>query len=165
MKDKICESCGQRIREMRKESLTKMKLKMLRAAADHVIATGKNDFMTRDFTSDEEYKLYSNFQHLRYHGLIAHVKVNGKKVRKHWLITRNGWAFLRGDIQLPKYIMVRNDSTQSRSDRLVSLGDVWYGADYIQTTFEYFDHETGKPIGWRPTNPKAAENIAQATLL
>lgn len=156
MSAKVCESCGQRIQQTRKESLSKMKLSMLRAAADHVIRTGKNDFMTRDFTSDEEYKLYSNFQHLRYHGLIAHVRLNGQKVRKHWLITRNGWAFLRGDIQLPKYILVRNDKTQSRSDVLVSLGDVWHGADYIQTTFEYFDHETGEPIGFRPRAPQTS---------
>jgi hypothetical protein len=158
---KQCPSCGQRIQETRKESLSKMKLKMLRAAADHVIATGRNDFMVRDISDPDEYKLYSNFHHLRFHGVIAKVKKDGHIVPRHWLVTRNGWRFLRGEIQLPKYVMVRLNGIESRADTMVSLGDVWYGTDYIQTNFEYFDHETGERIGWRP---RATQSSPQAAL-
>ncbi len=154
--DKKCESCGQRIQQTRKETLSKMKLTMLRSAADQVIRTGKNDFMVRDISDPEEFKLYSNFHHLRFHGIIAKVKKDGKVVPRHWLVTRNGWAFLRGDIQLPKYVMVRNNGIESRADVMVTLGDVWHGADFLQTTFEYFDHETGEPIGYRPVLSKSS---------
>lgn len=152
-----CEHCGQRIRLQRKEMLNKAKVSMLKRAAQHVMTTMTNDFMTRDFTDDIEYKLYSNFQHLRYHGLIAHVKVNGKKVGKHWLITRNGWAFLRGEIDLPRYVLVKDDHTQSRADERVYLKDLLHGDPYIQTTFEYFD-DAGKPVGVFPRNPAPADN-------
>lgn len=155
-----CNHCGQRIRLQRKEMLNKAKVMMLKRAAEHVLSTMTNDFMTRDFTTDEEYKLYSNFQHLRYHGLIAHVKVNGQKLRKHWLITKNGWAFLRGDIDLPKYVLVKDDHTQSRADQRVYLKDLWYGEPYIQTSFEYFDDD-GKPVGIRPKYPVTDNRQAQ----
>lgn len=157
---KYCGSCGQRIQETRKETLSKMKLKMLRSAADRVIATGVNDFMVKDISQPEEYKLYSNFHHLRFHGIIAKVKKDGRVVPRHWLVTRNGWAFLRGEIELPKYVMVRNNAIQSRADQLVRLADVWFGADYLQTTFEYFDHETGKPIGWRPVTGRTTPQMS-----
>lgn len=156
----VCDSCGQRIQETRKETLSKMKLTMLRAAADHVIATGKNDFRVRDFSAPEDYKLYSNFHHLRFHGIIAKVKKDGQVVPRHWLVTRNGWAFLRGELELPKYVLVRNNAIESRADRLVSLGDVWHGADNLVTNFEYFDHETGEPIGWRPRFPQSSPQAA-----
>lgn len=152
-----CTHCGQRIRLQRKEMLNTAKVRMLKRAAEHVMSTMKNDFMTKDFTDDNEYKLYSNFQHLRYHGLIAHVKVNGQKVRKHWLITRNGWSFLRGDIDLPKYVLVKDDHTQSRSDKKVYLKDLLHGEPYVQTSFEYFDDD-GNPVGIRPHYPQTNDN-------
>jgi hypothetical protein len=152
-----CTHCGQRIRLQRKEMLNTAKVRMLKRAAEHVMSTMKNDFMTKDFTDDNEYKLYSNFQHLRYHGLIAHVKVNGQKVRKHWLITKNGWAFLRGDIDLPKYVLVKDDHTQSRADKKVYLKDLLHGEPYVQTSFEYFDDD-GNPVGIRPHYPQTNDN-------
>lgn len=152
-----CDHCGQRIRLQRKEMLNTAKVRMLKRAAEHVMSTMKNDFMTKDFTDDNEYKLYSNFQHLRYHGLIAHVKVNGQKVRKHWLITKNGWAFLRGDIDLPKYVLVKDDHTQSRADQRVYLKDLLHGEPYVQTSFEYFDDD-GNPVGIRPHYPQTNDN-------
>ncbi len=152
-----CTHCGQRIRLQRKEMLNTAKVRMLKRAAEHVMSTMKNDFMTKDFTSNDEYKLYSNFQHLRYHGLIAHVKVNGTKLRKHWLITKNGWAFLRGDVELPKYVLVKDDHTQSRSDKKVYLKDLLHGEPYVQTSFEYFDDD-GNPVGIRPQYPQTNDN-------
>lgn len=157
-----CDHCGQRIQMQRKEVLGKGKIRMLKAAASHVMATMQNDFMVRDISAPEEYKLYSNFHHLRFHGIVAKVKKDGKIVPRHWLVTRNGWAFLRGDIDLPAYVLVKDNEVKSRADKRVMLKDLLHGEDYIQTNFEYFD-DNGNPIGVRP-NYSPAEN-RQATLV
>lgn len=148
-----CDHCGQRIQMQRKEVLGKGKLRMLKAAASHVMSTMQNDFMVRDISAPEEYKLYSNFHHLRFHGIVAKVKKDGKVVPRHWLVTRNGWAFLRGEIDLPAYVLVKDNEVKSRADKRVTLKDLLHGEDYIQTSFEYFDDD-GNPIGVRPHYPQ-----------
>lgn len=135
---------------------------MLKAAASHVMATMQNDFMVRDISAPEEYKLYSNFHHLRFHGIVAKVKKDGKVVPRHWLVTRNGWAFLRGEIDLPAYVLVKDNEVKSRADKRVTLKDLLHGEDYIQTSFEYFDDD-GNPIGVRPHYP--ATDNKQARLI
>jgi hypothetical protein len=155
-----CNHCGQRIQLQRKEVLGKGKIRMLKAAAAHVMTTMQNDFMVRDISAPEEYKLYSNFHHLRFHGIVAKVKKDGKVVPRHWLVTRNGWAWLRGEIALPKYVMVKDNAIQSRSDQLIYLKDRLGGEDYIQTSFEYFDDD-GNPVGIRPHYPAPENNQAR----
>lgn len=145
---KRCESCGSVIKLTHKETLNKMKLKMLKIAARHVIETKVNDFSLKEL--DDNVSNYANWQKLRYHGLVHYVTKNGSRQRGRWLITRNGWAFLRGEISLPKYVLVKNNHIESRSDRLITVREVYYGAEEIQTTFEYFDDD-GKPVGFRPT--------------
>lgn len=155
-----CEHCGQRIQLQRKEVLGKGKIRMLKAAATHVMATMQNDFMVKDISAPEEYKLYSNFHHLRFHGIVAKVKKDGKVVPRHWLVTRNGWAFLRGELDLPAYVLVKNNEIQSRADKRVTLKDLLHGEDYVQTSFEYFDDD-GNPVGVRPHYPNINNNQAR----
>lgn len=161
-----CNHCGQRIPLARKELLNKQMIKMLKRAAGHVMTTMQNDFMVRDFTEPADFKQYNWFSHLRLHGLIFKQRTaDGKELRGRWGITRNGWAFLRGEKELPSFVLVLNNSIHSRSDMLVGFGHVWRGEDIMQTSFEYFD-EDGKPVGFRPT---AARNNnwsnRQATLI
>lgn len=145
-----CDHCGQRIPQARKEILNKQMLKMLKRSADHVKATMVNDFMVRDFTEPAEFKQYNWYSHLRLHGLIFKVRdAQGKEMRGRWGITRNGWAFLRGEHRQPAYVLVKNNSIVSRADELVGFDQVWRGEDTMQTSFEYFDKD-GKPVGIRP---------------
>lgn len=154
----VCDHCGQRIPLIRKEMLNKHKVQMLKRAAQHVKTTMQNDFMVRDFTKPEEFKRYNFFSHLRLHGLVFKQRTpEGKEIRGRWGITRNGWAFLRGDKQLPKYVMIRNNEIKSRSDELVGFAQVWRGEDTIQTSFEYFDDD-GNPVGIRPQYPASTNN-------
>lgn len=134
-------------RQTHKETLTKGKLEMLKQAANHVTATMQNDIPLSIFGA--QISKYNNFQKLRYHGLIHHVRKNGQIVRGRWLITRNGWAFLRGEIQLPKYVFVANNEITGRADQTISVRDVHYGSDVIETTFQYFD-KNNNPVGFRP---------------
>lgn len=153
-----CDHCGQRIPLIRKEKLDKSKVKMLKRAAAHVMETMQNDFMVRDFTEPADFKRYNFFSHLRLHGLIFKQRTaDGKEIRGRWGITKNGWAFLRGDKLLPEYVLVRNNAIEGRADLLVSFGEVWRGEDTIQTSFEYFDDD-GNPVGLRPTYPATNDN-------
>lgn len=150
-KPEICNHCGQPIKQAYKEKLTKHKLSMLQTAAKHIIETGVNDYDMRALMPG--YNNYNNFQKLRYHGLVHWVKDSkGNKVRGHWLITRNGWAFLRGDIELPKYVLVKNNAIQSRAPDTFHVTEVYRGSEVIETTFEYFD-DNGRPVGVRPVYP------------
>jgi len=138
---------GLAVKPIHKEVLNKKKVEMLKIAATHVIETMRNDFPLNELLGNTSF--YNNFQKLRYHGLVHHVTVNGTRKRGHWLITRNGWAFLRGELDLPAYVLVQGNRVFSRSDRRVFLKDVWAGSGNMATSFEYFD-EYGKPVGFRP---------------
>ena len=158
-KPEVCNHCGQRIPLVRKEMLNKHKIQMLKRAAFHVksqLQNGvedANNFMVRDFTEPEDFKRYNFFSHLRLHGLVFKQKdAAGNVLRGRWGITRNGWAFLRGQLQLPAYVLIKNNHIESRADLLLGFSDVWRGEDTMQTSFEYFDDD-GKPVGIRPQVP------------
>lgn len=154
MSTHLCSRCNQPhvVQDAHKEHLTKIKCEMLKKAANHVIETGVNNFKKSDVAGMRENSAYGNFQKLRYHGLAVQVRENGNKHRDRWLITRNGWAFLRGELKLPKFVMVKDNHAleNGRSDTLISLLDVLRGGEYLETTFEYFDEQTGAMIGRRP---------------
>jgi hypothetical protein len=161
MSDDICDKCGQRIQQAHKESMDKMKLLLLKAAAQHVIETGVNDFKKSDLNLQEiAQSAYGNFGKLRYHGLITPIRHNDQRVKGRWLITRNGWAFLRGDINIPKFVKVRNNTIIEHSPVRISVRDVYYGSMAIETRFEYFHHETGEMIGFRPAPNRPIEQPA-----
>lgn len=126
-----------------------MKLTMLRKAASHVIETMSNDFMVRDIAEPEQFKLFNNFQKLRYHGLVTPVlDSNKRRMKGRWLITRNGWDFLRGNRSLPDWVLVKENRITEKSEHLIAISEV--SRDFeIATHFEYFD-ENNNPVGLRP---------------
>lgn len=155
-----CEKCGQRVKQAHKETLNKKLLTGLQQASSMIITSGSNDVDLHAFIDD--YNIYNNFQKLRYFGLIHHVRdAQGRKVRGHWLITRNGWAFLRGELEVHKWVKVLDNEIRERSPELAGVRDVYRGSDIVVTTFEYFD-DNNNPVGFRPTIPAKPE---QASLL
>ncbi len=146
---KTCNHCGQKIKQAYKEMLSKHKLTMLQTVARQVVATGVNDFNLRNM--NDSTTNYINFQKLRYHGVVHHVRNADKSLKRgHWFITPLGWSFLRGERDLPKFVLVRENSIVDRSPELINVKDVYRGSEAIITTFEYFD-EYGKMVGVRPT--------------
>lgn len=132
-----------------KEILNKHKITLLKKAARQVVNSEKNEFnigIFRDNITD-----YNNLQKLRYHGLITHIKVNGVIQRGKWLITRNGFSFLKGETGLPKWVEIEENRIVAQSDNIVFIEDVYKGSEAVATTFEYFNNN--KAIGWRPTAP------------
>lgn len=144
-----CESCGQRLPEARKETLSKIKVEILMSAGELVAGTMVNRFKLKQVDACTEPSHYNNFQKLRYHGLIAKVKKDGQPVLNEWCITRNGFRFLRGKIDLPKYVLIKQNHVVERAKEMVNLTKVWQGAPYLETSFEYFDDD-GEPVGVRP---------------
>lgn len=152
MSNHICTGCGEVhvVHDAHKEVLNRMKLTMLKAAASHVMQTMRNDFKVRDICEPEQFKLFNNFAKLRYHGLVTPVRDYKKqRIKGRWLVTKNGWAFLRGELSLPKYVLVQNNQISSRADQLIGLKDIYYAEDYVETNFEYFN-EDGQAVGRRP---------------
>jgi len=140
-----CRHCGSKIQQSHKEILSKSKLDLLQMAAKHVIESGVKEFQKKDVGDfAENPSNYNNFQKLRYHGLIAQ-----SGLRSQWVITRNAWAFLRGDKELPKFVLVRNNHIVDRSPELISAKDVWKGSPEVITYFEYYDDD-GNYVGVRP---------------
>lgn len=147
----LCQGCGQRLPQARKETLSKIKAEILMGAGQLVAGTMVNRFKLKDVPGCTEPSHYNNFQKLRYHGLIAKLKIDGLPVKNEWVITRNGFRFLRGRIGLPNHVLIKNNHVVERSDVLVSLTDVWRGAPFLETTFEYFDDDNN-PVGLRPVD-------------
>jgi len=159
-KEHLCTACNEPhvAQEAHKESVDKRKLLMLRAAADWVIANGVNDFKKKDLDLLRlGQSAYGCFGALRYHALIAKVRdPNTKKpIKGRWLVTRQGWAFLRGELRISKYVLVRDNHVvpNSHSTKMLGIKDVYYGSDIITTHFEYFDDD-GKMVAVRPEYDK-----------
>lgn len=60
---------------------------------------------------------------LRYHGLIAKVKVAGQHKDSLWAITTWGWAFLRGEARSATVSVWRKE-IKERSEQLITINDI-----------------------------------------
>lgn len=157
-------------RPTRKENIDKLKVLMLKRAAQHVIDTKKPVFKKSELNLiDFGQSAYGRFGALRFHGLIAKMKDDdGKVIKGDWIITRLGWAFLRNDPQhgrIAKYVYMQDNHIRDDLERgpLVGIIDVFKGSDYLQTNFEYVDVH-GNFVGVRPSYPQN-KTSEQASLL
>lgn len=157
-------------RPSRKENIDKLKVLMLKRAAQHVIDTKKPVFRKSELNLiDFGQSAYGRFGALRFHGLIAKMKDDdGKVIKGEWIITRLGWAFLRNDPthgRIAKFVYMQDNHIRDDLERgpLVSIVDVYKGADYMQTNFEYVDVR-GNFVGVRPAF-NTASTSEQASLL
>jgi hypothetical protein len=85
---------------------------------------------------------YNNFQKLRFHAMIAHVKDHPG----NWLITKRGAQFLSGTISVPLKVKIFRNHIQEHSHEMVSLTDVIADQPYldIREDFEYVAEEEVK---------------------
>lgn len=67
---------------------------------------------------------YGNFQKLRFHALIAKVKVDGHWDRRTWLLTRRGADFLKGRIEVPHRVQTFRNEVIGHDPRTVFVKDV-----------------------------------------
>lgn len=74
----------------------------------------------------------TNLNFVRLHGLIAKVTKDGKVQRGRWLITKRGWAYLRGEA-VPATLTHFRNRVISREDETITLLQVMYDGKYSNT--------------------------------
>lgn len=65
----------------------------------------------------------ANLTKLRHLGAVAHVKEEGKVKQAHWLITRRGFAFLRGE-EVPAFAKTYRNKVIETTDEMTTIGEV-----------------------------------------
>jgi hypothetical protein len=82
----------------------------------------------------------NNFPKLRYFGLITKVlDEDGTHKQGHWLITRRGGAFLRGEEAVHRSVKTFRNKIQERSEEMVFIWEIKqnYGQEYFQKEFSF----------------------------
>ncbi len=85
----------------------------------HVIETGENriDVNQVNLTLAERLRITQ----LRFHALVAKVRNDkGNHVRRTWLITKRGGDFLKGKIDVPRFVFTLNNEVVGHSEELIS---------------------------------------------
>ena len=75
---------------------------------------------------------YNNFQKLKYHGIVEQFHRSGM-----WRITDRGLSFFLGEISLPKYVLVNNNSVYDKSIINVFISDI-----LLDKNSKYFETNT-----------------------
>ena len=97
----------------------------LRKIAIRVQETDKNDVIPAEFTGDLflNRTQYANLNVLQKHGLIAHLSIkDGNK--RHYCMTRRGYDFITGKIQIPKTVYSLRNKLVRKSEDMVTITDI-----------------------------------------
>lgn len=135
--DKRCPHCGAKM-EKKKHVLNRGIVRALRMMIKGVRAEDKNDISFGDIPW-ESFNQHQNFQKLRYFGLVAHPRENGKRVWGRWLITNRGGAFLRGELAIPSFVVSYRNHVIERSESFRNIVEIEndHTLAYYQTEFSY----------------------------
>lgn len=139
--DKRCRCCKGSLR-MNWHSLSPALVDLLAIAGRRVKEQGGlNEIHKRDLELTTSQ--YGNFQKLRYFGLITHVDDEGTA----WLITRQGWSFLRGDWQAASRVQTYQNRIMQRDPKRVTVHDVMRKRDQVDywPSARDFDFELATP--------------------
>lgn len=104
--------------------VVKALVKFRRAIGEH----RSNDLhIYRDLTGENELTTSEqmNWTKLRFHALVAKVKIDGVVQRGRWLLTKRGREFLDGDVSLPSTVRTLNNHVIDHDyTSMVNLRDV-----------------------------------------
>lgn len=93
---------------------------------------------------------YTNFQKLRFHGLIAHYKNPETREEEsgYWLLTKRGNQFCKNQASIPKKVLIFRNSIQDKGDVLVNISEIlsskntepyWYQKDDYEREIVFLD--------------------------
>ena len=140
MSEHRCPTCGANM-EAFWHSISPGLTKVLIKAYVYVSAHGENVFNPHDINlSNYE---YSNYQKLRFHGLIARYKQDGKVIKGKWLITSRGGDYLKGQLLVPAKVKTLRNKVIDHSPEMVSIGEVMRKEEYWQKDFNF---DVTKPV-------------------
>ena len=129
-----CEHCGAGLKKFW-HKITPGLVDTLVKAYMIVSAKGKN-IVNRDELNLSN-SAYTNMYKLRYHGLIAHYKIDGQISKGEWLITRRGGQFLRGEIDIPARVQTFRNKVIAHDEHKMKLIDVLGMTPYFEKNFEF----------------------------
>mgnify|MGYP003627574068 CR=1 FL=1 len=118
------------------QSLVKFKVKVCELDRNSLHLQTDLDFTKSQFT---------NFQKLRYHGLIAKCYDKETKVRQsgYWLLTRRGNSFLKGEISIPIRVLTFRNRIVEKDENKVSVKHILSNDElpYWDTLEQFKSHE------------------------
>lgn len=125
----ICPYCGASL-VMRWERLSKGLVKTLIEFRKEVVE--KNKFNRVHPRKDMKLGIseYANFQKLRYHGLVAHVKkADGTEDSGYYLLTRRGNLFCKNQIEVPEKVLIFRNKIEARGTTFTNVERILKGID------------------------------------
>ena len=117
----ICPYCGASL-VMRWERLSKGLVKSLIEFRKEVVY--KNKFNRVHPRKDMKFGIteYANFQKLRYHGLVAHVKkADGVEDAGYYLLTKRGNLFCKNQIEVPDKVLIFRNKIEARGTTFTNV--------------------------------------------
>lgn len=129
VEDEVCPHCGAK-KKVYWQRLSPILVKTLVKFKAAVIQKGENKIHLRDdleLTKSE----YTNFQKLRFHGLVAKYKIEGKNIYGYWVLTRRGSDFLKNEITVPVKVKTYRNKVIGYSEARVTVIDVIKSPVYV----------------------------------
>lgn len=122
VENNCCETCGAKLMG-RWERLTPGLVRALIKFKREICARGRNDINPNRECKSMTHTELANFQKLRFHALVAKVKVDGAHVSGHWLLTGRGNQFLHGE-RIPLKVFIFRNKIEERSEETVDIREV-----------------------------------------
>ena len=117
--------------------LTPILVRALIKFRQSVLEKGKNQVHLIKDMKGKSYELapyeWKNWTKVRFHGLAAKYKVDGKWKRGYWLLTARGANFLNGQIQIPCNVKTFRNKVIDHSAFLTTVQDVIGSTPYVET--------------------------------
>lgn len=110
------------------KALVKMRAGIAKSGVNHINPAKDLDGTDLELTKNER----GNLSKLRFHALIAKYSENHKRQQGEWLITRRGFAFLRGEESVPRRVKTYRNRVVDHDEVLVTIADILHDVPYFE---------------------------------
>lgn len=127
--DGCCDRCHQTI------NIYKYKANRVMATILRRMARYGTDFNVREVDVDKlglKHSERTQLTKMRFHGLVAKVKVNGVHKPRHWLITTKGWDWLRDGGTIQEKVIVFDNTLLGHEGAFITIKQALGEADFEQ---------------------------------
>ena len=120
-KKEYCPTCGQPIMKHRHT--------FSRALAGILLIVANKYGTRKPFHLQKDLDLtpnqYNNFQKLKYWDLVFKHSVQGKRIGGYWFLTTKAQYFIRGLVEIPRYVVTFNNQVTERSEERINMGQAY----------------------------------------
>ena len=118
-----CSHCHQTIKIYR-YGVSDSMVRVLKAMAKATHNTGSREIDADKL--DLKHSERTQLTKMRFHALIAKVKVNGVQKPRHWIITTKGWDFL-GGAAIPAKVLIFNNQVLGHNGGTTTINRIYAG--------------------------------------